>query len=497
MIVLATRDRRRRGAGPAAARRDRRAQRVRPPAGLVRDGARRSRCWATRPSTRVFIRAPVIERVGPDVDVIARLDDGRIVAVRERNVIATAFHPELAGRDALPPPGRDDGGRARGSRAKGSVAGRIRRVARRPGEASDGQERRQGARRPADRPRRARRAVAAGPGRRRRDAVARAAGVRTADRRVQPVPAAARRVHAARRDVRVSTATGTSPACCASSARARATSGRSSSSTPSATSTPGDVRFRLVQHLLRDGAKRGAVRFHVACADADDNVELFMQAGFVRYGDERVLYRDARSEPLPAPMTTTRPRRAAGSARPAAGRGRRCRGCTRRVTPQPVQRLEDVRLPDWERQGRDWRVPRSSLAPILRFADVEAFVQQAPGGGRDGTQLDAFVQVGVAKEDQPHYLKVLARPEADIVPLLRYALGVIAARATPTRAPSPGRARPRPHLRIAGRPAARRGGLRLDRDRHAPHEGNPRPGRRAAPRAGRRPLSGSHGGQPG
>jgi pyridoxal 5'-phosphate synthase pdxT subunit len=50
-----------------------------------------------RPVHAVFIRAPVIECVGPDVDVLARLDDGRIVAVRERNVIATSFHPELAG----------------------------------------------------------------------------------------------------------------------------------------------------------------------------------------------------------------------------------------------------------------------------------------------------------------------------------------------------------------------------------------------------------------
>jgi 5'-phosphate synthase pdxT subunit len=50
-----------------------------------------------RPVHAVFIRAPVIARVGPDVDVLARLEDGRIVAVRERNVIATAFHPELAG----------------------------------------------------------------------------------------------------------------------------------------------------------------------------------------------------------------------------------------------------------------------------------------------------------------------------------------------------------------------------------------------------------------
>ncbi len=50
-----------------------------------------------RPVHAVFIRAPVIADLGPDVDVLARLDDGRVVAVRERNVIATAFHPELAG----------------------------------------------------------------------------------------------------------------------------------------------------------------------------------------------------------------------------------------------------------------------------------------------------------------------------------------------------------------------------------------------------------------
>lgn len=50
-----------------------------------------------QPVHAVFIRAPIIERVGPGVDVLARLDDGRIVAVRERNVVATAFHPELAG----------------------------------------------------------------------------------------------------------------------------------------------------------------------------------------------------------------------------------------------------------------------------------------------------------------------------------------------------------------------------------------------------------------
>ena len=49
------------------------------------------------PVHAVFIRAPIVERTGPDVDVLARLEDGRVVAVRQRNILATAFHPELAG----------------------------------------------------------------------------------------------------------------------------------------------------------------------------------------------------------------------------------------------------------------------------------------------------------------------------------------------------------------------------------------------------------------
>jgi 5'-phosphate synthase pdxT subunit len=50
-----------------------------------------------QPVHAVFIRAPVIAQAGPGVDVLARLEDGRIVAVRERNIVATSFHPELAG----------------------------------------------------------------------------------------------------------------------------------------------------------------------------------------------------------------------------------------------------------------------------------------------------------------------------------------------------------------------------------------------------------------
>jgi len=47
------------------------------------------------PFHAVFIRAPAITEVGQGVQVLARLDDGTIVAARERNLLVTAFHPEL------------------------------------------------------------------------------------------------------------------------------------------------------------------------------------------------------------------------------------------------------------------------------------------------------------------------------------------------------------------------------------------------------------------
>lgn len=44
-----------------------------------------------------FIRAPIVERVGPDVEVLSKLPSGAVVAVRSGNLLATAFHPELTG----------------------------------------------------------------------------------------------------------------------------------------------------------------------------------------------------------------------------------------------------------------------------------------------------------------------------------------------------------------------------------------------------------------
>ncbi len=49
----------------------------------------------SEPFHGVFIRAPLIKRVGQEADVLAKLDDGRAVAARQGNLLVSSFHPEL------------------------------------------------------------------------------------------------------------------------------------------------------------------------------------------------------------------------------------------------------------------------------------------------------------------------------------------------------------------------------------------------------------------
>ncbi len=49
------------------------------------------------PMHAVFIRAPVVEHTGPDVEVLASLPEGRPVVCRQGPILTTAFHPELTG----------------------------------------------------------------------------------------------------------------------------------------------------------------------------------------------------------------------------------------------------------------------------------------------------------------------------------------------------------------------------------------------------------------
>ncbi len=54
---------------------------------------------SVRPFHAVFIRAPLIEAVHGDTQVLSQLPDGRIVAAQQGHWLATSFHPELTGDD--------------------------------------------------------------------------------------------------------------------------------------------------------------------------------------------------------------------------------------------------------------------------------------------------------------------------------------------------------------------------------------------------------------
>ena len=49
------------------------------------------------PVSATFIRAPRVVETGPDVEVLASLPDGAVVAVRQGALLGTAFHPEMSG----------------------------------------------------------------------------------------------------------------------------------------------------------------------------------------------------------------------------------------------------------------------------------------------------------------------------------------------------------------------------------------------------------------
>src|SRR4029453_14560213 len=87
-----------RGAGRAGA-----AQRLRAAGGLLRGrGGRQGggRGGGGGGVAGAFIRAPWVADAGPEVEVLAEVE-GKVVAVRQGNLLATAFHPELSGEVRL------------------------------------------------------------------------------------------------------------------------------------------------------------------------------------------------------------------------------------------------------------------------------------------------------------------------------------------------------------------------------------------------------------
>ena len=342
-----------------------------------------------QPVHGVFIRAPVISASGPDVDVLAPLDDGRIVAVRERQRHRHGVPSRARRRDALPPARRHDGRRAR-------RPGRGQRPAATPdaaGEQADDPSRDRPGAAASGKVRMARLTDLAALGELSRLCQSDGADTRSLGLPVSgpPIgmfslfrlPLGAFRPHdllyVYEDDGRL-----------AGLLRVERESQRDEWTIVEldaiGQAEAGDIRFRLVQHLLRDGAKRGAVRFHVACADADGNVELFMQAGL------RPLRRGGRALPAAGPDAARPVDRRARPASSASGRRPRSTpwrspGCTPRRPRSP----SSVSRPPARGLGAPGdAVARaaSSLAPILRFADVEAFVQEAAGRrqGRHGAR---------------------------------------------------------------------------------------------------------------
>jgi pyridoxal 5'-phosphate synthase pdxT subunit len=56
---------------------------------------------ASAPVAATFIRAPIIERVGPSVEVLASLPDGTVVGARQGNIVGISFHPEVSGETRI------------------------------------------------------------------------------------------------------------------------------------------------------------------------------------------------------------------------------------------------------------------------------------------------------------------------------------------------------------------------------------------------------------
>jgi hypothetical protein len=191
-----------------------------------------------------------------------------------------------------------------------------------------------------------------------------------------------------------------------------------------------EIRFALLDALVQEGARHGVTRFHAACADARENLELFGQAGFIAYAQEEIWWRP--------PQIIRGPR---SWLRSLIGRdGRERRSSAREAptgvdvtpagspdawhlfdlwthaTPPTIARIEGYGAADWEAVGSEAIVPRSALNPILHFSEVSAWLLQAE------QRAGAFAQHGVCR-DGPHYLRFLVRDGHDGAAFLAAVLG--------------------------------------------------------------------------
>jgi len=195
----------------------------------------------------------------------------------------------------------------------------------------------------------------------------------------------------------------------------------------------GEVRYALLTALVEAAVEHNVARFHAACSDVPDNLELFGQMGFMAYAQEEIQYLAPAGPAGPASWLRRALRRDGHAHSAPAARGPRAElqragapdawhlfDLWTHATPPAIARIEGYRAEDWETAGHEGVVPRTSLNPLLHFSGVDAWL--LPWDQRAG----GFAQHGGCREG-PHYLRFLVRDTADGAEFLRGVLNLMGA----------------------------------------------------------------------
>ena len=189
-----------------------------------------------------------------------------------------------------------------------------------------------------------------------------------------------------------------------------------------------EIRWSLLVALVEEGARHDVGRFHAACADVRENLELFGQAGFMAYAQEEIMWRPP--ELVRGPRSWLR-----GLVSRDARRGEASQGTGElpelqaagapdawhlfdlwtHTTPPAIARVEGYNAADWDGVANEAIVPRSALNPILHFGEVDAWLLPAE------QRIAGFAQHGACRSG-PHYLRFFVRDGTDGPAFVRAAL---------------------------------------------------------------------------
>ena len=182
-----------------------------------------------------------------------------------------------------------------------------------------------------------------------------------------------------------------------------------------------EIRFDLLGALVEEGARHEVARFHAACADVRENLELFGQAGFMAYAQEEIWWRPPETVRGPRSWFRSLVARDGRDGKMANDIDLQPAGAPdawhlfdlwSHATPPAIARIEGYGASDWESVGHEAIVPRSALNPILHFNEVDAWLLPAE------QRASGFAQHGTCRSG-PHYLRFLVREGADGARFLR------------------------------------------------------------------------------